>query len=419
MELASDLVKYTYEDLNSITGGFSAENFIGYTKSGKVFRGKIQRGLKTQVITVKIWVDAGSWITSPHRQVSRWEKEIKLLTDPDVKGHSNMDSKSKVRPRGRAIPWQKRATGQGNSMAISECRLHSPPLPSITLSGVALPSFLCLLVRFGMELASDLVKYTYEDLNSITEGFSAENFIENTQYGKVFRGKIQQGLETQVVTVKIWVDVGCWSTVPHRQVSRWEKEIKLLTDPDVKGHPNMVKLIGCCSENGQLGVVYDLQPINSLSNIVLQDDFKWIHRIKAALGFARLLDFLHYKGLWVHNITPDHLMVDQAFNPKQFDFSMLVGGVFGEISDHKREGGSAGYIDLHGAEIGDRSEKRDVFGYGAVLLGLITKTAKKDIKDIARTYWGVYKERKSKSCYTSEDSKVTHRGRSGPQLLIG
>lgn len=104
---------------------------------------------------------------------------------------------------------------------------------------------------------------------------------------------------------------------------------------------------------------------------------------------------------------------------------------------------------------GDRSEKRDVFVYGAVLLGLITKTAydgeehcrlglehlicfwawveynkkpkskcllfrsKKDIKDIARTYWGVYKERKSKSCYTSEDSKVTHRGRSGPQLLIG
>lgn len=42
----------------------------------------------------------------------------------------------------------------------------------------------------------------------------------------------------------------------------------------------------------------------------------------------------------------------QAFNPKQFDFSMLLGGVFGEISDHKREGGSAGYIDLHGAEIG-------------------------------------------------------------------
>ncbi|XP_058225710.1 probable serine/threonine-protein kinase PBL16 [Rhododendron vialii] len=90
MDLASDLVKYTYEDLNSITGGFCTENFIGYTKSGKVFRGKIQQVLKTQVVTVKIWVDAGSWITSPHRQVSRWEKEIKLRTDPDVKGHPNM-----------------------------------------------------------------------------------------------------------------------------------------------------------------------------------------------------------------------------------------------------------------------------------------------------------------------------------------
>ncbi|KAF7112974.1 hypothetical protein RHSIM_RhsimUnG0173900 [Rhododendron simsii] len=83
-----------------------------------------------------------------------------------------------------------------------------------------------------MDLASDLVKYTYEDLTLITGGFSAENFIGYTKSG--------------------------------------QKEIKLLTDPDVKGHLDMVKLIGCCSENWQLGVVYDLEPINSLSNIVLQ-----------------------------------------------------------------------------------------------------------------------------------------------------
>ncbi|XP_058226164.1 probable serine/threonine-protein kinase PBL4 [Rhododendron vialii] len=169
------------------------------------------------------------------------------------------------------------------------------------------------------------------------------------------------------------------------------------------------------------------------SLFVFLDDFTWIHGIKVALGFARLLEFLHDKGLWVHNITPDHLLVDQAFSLKLFDFGVLVGGVFGEISYHKHEGGSAGYIDLHGVEIGDQSDKRDVFSYGSVLLGLIAKKvydeeehlrlglkhlicfwawveynkkpkskfllfrSKKDIKDLTLTYWGVYKERKSKS----------------------
>ncbi|KAH7839918.1 hypothetical protein Vadar_010334 [Vaccinium darrowii] len=56
------------------------------------------------------------------------------------------------------------------------------------------------------ESATALVEYNYEALASITGGFSEENFIGDTLFGEVFRGKIQQaGLETQEVVVKIWV----------------------------------------------------------------------------------------------------------------------------------------------------------------------------------------------------------------------
>ncbi|KAI8571294.1 hypothetical protein RHMOL_Rhmol01G0108200 [Rhododendron molle] len=70
------------------------------------------------------------------------------------------------------------------------------------------PSFLPppkLVIFEGMGSPSDLVEYTYETLDSITGGFSAENKIGSTKYGELFRGEIDQGMETQEVLVKIFV----------------------------------------------------------------------------------------------------------------------------------------------------------------------------------------------------------------------
>ena len=50
-------------------------------------------------------------------------------------------------------------------------------------------------------------KYCWRDLELLTNFFSEENFIGKINFGKVYRGKTQQGQE---VTVKIWLrpDVG-------------------------------------------------------------------------------------------------------------------------------------------------------------------------------------------------------------------
>ncbi|KAE9467207.1 hypothetical protein C3L33_00875, partial [Rhododendron williamsianum] len=44
-------------------------------------------------------------------------------------------------------------------------------------------------------------------------------------------------------------------------------------------------------------------------------------------------------------IGPTHLMVDQAFSQRLFDFAMLVGGGFGEISSREYAIGSHAYVD--------------------------------------------------------------------------
>ncbi|KAL7211148.1 hypothetical protein ACSBR2_014100 [Camellia fascicularis] len=207
-----------------------------------------------------------------------------------------------------------------------------------------------------MESASGLDVYTYEELESITNGFSTENFIRDTQFGKVFRGKIQNGLGTQEVTVKIWED--CKISVHNRkpQESHLRDEIKLLTNSGVNWLPNLVKLIGYCCENRRLGVVYQLQPLDTVENLLIQDDFKWIARIKVALGFAHTLEVLHGRELLLRNVDGNHIMVDKAFNPILFDFSMLVGGVFGGIPQKEYFWGRRAYVDPYICKIG-RSSK--------------------------------------------------------------
>ena len=52
-------------------------------------------------------------------------------------------------------------------------------------------------------------QFTYADLEVLTNNFSEENFIERTQYCKVYRGKISQDwndMQEQHVTVKIFTD---------------------------------------------------------------------------------------------------------------------------------------------------------------------------------------------------------------------
>lgn len=238
-----------------------------------------------------------------------------------------------------------------------------------------------------MEPVSDLVAYTYESLESFTKGFSPQNYIGDTQYGKLYRGQIQKGLETLGVIVKIWGnEFTSFATTAEHQLSRWQNEIKLMTESDVRSHPNVAKLIGFCSENGRLGVVYELQPVDSLWSLIRKDDFKWIARIKVALGFARLLESLHDQGLWLHNISSAHLMVEQNFNPRLVDFSMLVGGVFGE-THHDYEVGSAGHVDPRSPGGGYWSDRTDVFAFGIVLLGVIAKKVY-DINE--RTYLGSF-----------------------------
>ncbi|GKU96438.1 hypothetical protein SLEP1_g9674 [Rubroshorea leprosula] len=217
--------------------------------------------------------------------------------------------------------------------------------------------------------------YSYKDLSLCTNGLSEENFIGKFHFGKVYVTE----MNGKNVMVKIWDSDSKFYQVSFLQnQDRLLDELVLLLHPVLISHPNLVNLMGYCYEGENLGVVYDLEPLNTLHNLLLNDTFTWSERIRAALKFACLLKFLHvdtphFRQFLVRNIAAAHLILHQDHNLKLFDFVLISGGIFPDRTKQREcVHGCIGYIDFDLVK-DSWSETSDVFSFGVVLIGLISK----------------------------------------------
>ncbi|KAJ4825249.1 hypothetical protein Tsubulata_043748, partial [Turnera subulata] len=210
--------------------------------------------------------------------------------------------------------------------------------------------------------------------NKLSEGFSEGNIIGDFEFGRVFRGKTA-GKE---VTVKIWkIPERTYVTCEYER-RLWD-ELVLLQHPKFMSHPNMLKLVGYCFEGKQLAIVYDLKPLDTIHNLMVKDNFTWLQRIKVALGFAVLLNFLHHPvphriQYLVRNICAAHIILDQDGFRKLLDFGMLAGGILPERrfeKFHRRGAAGYGHYYIHGD--GPLERRDDVIAFGEILLSLISK----------------------------------------------
>lgn len=265
---------------------------------------------------------------------------------------------------------------------------------------------LCVSIVQNIESPKPIL-FSREDLKDFTGNFDERNLIGETEFGKVYRGTIKQSLfpsEIRDVAVKIWDQSNAITRIADTALMV-EEEVMFLTEPSVKCHPNVVKLIGYCNEDGLEGVVYDINALDIVHNLTTKGSFTWLERIKVALGFARILEFLHERKnpYFVRNIDAAHIILDQDGTPKIFDFGLMSGGIIGEMIRRKeRIYYSLGYADPTWYPLGGLGVTyHDVFSFGVVLLGLITKRIVNK-KDPSNTF--VYKWAKSK--YTPNCSLV-------------
>ncbi|KAL8112583.1 putative serine/threonine-protein kinase PBL19 [Apium graveolens] len=227
------------------------------------------------------------------------------------------------------------------------------------------------------EKEHNLRVFTFEELRDATKNFNRLLKIGEGGFGSVYKGCIRlvDGVgDPCVVAVKMLKQNGLQG---HKE---WLKEVHFLGIVD---HPNLVKLLGYCSEDGETGIqrllVYEYMPHKSLEAHIFSrvlPALPWPRRLQIMLGAAEGLAYLH-NGLDVQVIYRDfkssNVLLDAEFKPKLSDFGLAREGPTGNKSHVSTAPvGTYGYAAPEYIDTGRVGKYCDVWSFGVVLYEILT-----------------------------------------------
>ncbi|KAL3507264.1 hypothetical protein ACH5RR_032646 [Cinchona calisaya] len=273
----------------------------------------------------------------------------------------------------------KKSSNTGSSTAggffLDEIETYSSSDSDVDIDRIPLPDRATHLKPLHID-SNKVRLFCSEDMILYTENFKEENLIGNTQFGKLYRGRMAlegTAVGSRPVTIKIWDEKSDRLVLWDEEYRMVLEEVSFLTHSDVT-HQGLAKVIGYCCEGEMKAIVYDLDPRETLDNYIKREGVSWYETIDIARKFAYLLDYLHDEGYLVFNIDAAHIVLDEKCNPLLVDFGLLSGGIIGEMNFAKNfVDMSPFYCDVHYARTGIRGQTCDVFSYGILLLALVAK----------------------------------------------
>ncbi|TKY75328.1 kinase APK1B [Spatholobus suberectus] len=227
-----------------------------------------------------------------------------------------------------------------------------------------------------------LIKYTLDELKSATRNFRPDTVLGEGGFGRVFKGWIDKNtFKPSKVGVGIPVAVKKSNPDSLQGLQEWQSEVQFLGK---FCHPNLVKLIGYCWEENQFLLVYEYMQKGSLESHLFRrgpEPLSWDIRLKIAIGAAKGLAFLHTseKSVIYRDFKTSNILLDGDFNAKLSDFGLAkFGPVNGRSHVTTRVMGTYGYAAPEYMATGHLYVKSDVYGFGVVLLEMLTGLAALD-----------------------------------------
>ncbi|OMO54194.1 hypothetical protein COLO4_36564 [Corchorus olitorius] len=211
----------------------------------------------------------------------------------------------------------------------------------------------------------NLRNFTFRELQLSTDNFSSKNILGTGGFGNVYKGKLGNGT---LVAVKRLKDLtGSFGE------SQFRTELEMIS---LAVHRNLLRLIGYCATSNERLLVYPYMSNGSVaSRLRGKPALDWNTRKRIAIGAARGLLYLH------EQCDPKIIHRDvKAANILLDDYCEAVVGDFGlaKLLDHADSHvttavrGTVGHIAPEYLSTGQSSEKTDVFGFGILLIELIT-----------------------------------------------
>ncbi|CAH8319266.1 unnamed protein product [Eruca vesicaria subsp. sativa] len=220
--------------------------------------------------------------------------------------------------------------------------------------------------------AGGVTRYSWDDVEALTSNFS--RLIGSGGYSSIYMARLSNSAKA---ALKVHVS-------SHRLYKIFKLELDILLRLH---HPNIVKLLGYSDdseENGALLLEYlpqgNLQEkLHSNSKQVLP----WRNRTTIAFQLVQAIEHIHETCIpqIVHgDIKSSNVLLDENFNSKLCDFgsakvgfsSMVQPSTMSPRSRHVTMVGSPGYTDPHYLRTGIASKKMDMYGFGVVVLELVS-----------------------------------------------
>lgn len=211
----------------------------------------------------------------------------------------------------------------------------------------------------------NLKRFQFRELQVATNNFSSKNILGKGGFGNVYKGCLQDGTIVAVKRLKDGNAIG--------GEIQFQTEVEMIS---LAVHRNLLRLYGFCVTPSERLLVYPYMSNGSVaSRLKAKPALDWNTRKRIALGAGRGLLYLH------EQCDPKIIHRDvKAANILLDDYCEAVVGDFGlaKLLDHRDSHvttavrGTVGHIAPEYLSTGQSSDKTDVFGFGILLLELIT-----------------------------------------------
>ncbi|XP_062223508.1 LRR receptor kinase SERK2 [Phragmites australis] len=214
-----------------------------------------------------------------------------------------------------------------------------------------------------------LKRFAWRELQIATDNFNERNVLGQGGFGKVYKGVLPDGTKIAVKRLTDYESPG--------GEAAFLREVELIS---VAVHRNLLRLIGFCTTQTERLLVYPF--MQNLSVAYRLRDFKpgepildWPARKRVAIGTARGLEYLHEhcNPKIIHrDVKAANVLLDEDFEPVVGDFGLAKLVDVQKTSVTTQVRGTMGHIAPEYLSTGKSSERTDVFGYGIMLLELVT-----------------------------------------------